>query len=435
MASKKSKRSYVGLLDEAIDNIIKDTGAGNVHLPNYPSNIDLIDFKNARIEKNNVLAGFNGGKIIAITGKSGSGKTTLGLQIGFSIIKDFDEGQLLQLDYENASNEARSKTLAYKMGLTKKELKHKYKYLNEGIYTETLYKLVKSISKKKMELYDDLKIETNEIDEEGNTIYELPPTVILVDSWAAVIPEDIGGEEELSGNMSAVSIARQNNAVVKRIIGPCARGNIIIIAINHITKKVEIGPVKTSNELNYMGNDESTPGGTAIIYMADSWIRLQASSKLEEDKNFGIKGFYVKARYCKSRSNESGRDFELVFVQKEGFSNFLTNFNYLKKLNLLKGNGKAYYFDFDPNIKFTQKKAIEIYETNKDWAKKFDDLVYDIYSEFITSSDEEIIDDNDELEEDEEIELVECINEKKDIWLGSDNKKYYSDGTPYKSKR
>lgn len=41
--------------------------------------------------------------------------------------------------------------------------------------------------------------------------------------------------------MSATSIARTNNSVIKRITGPMGSANIILIVINHINKKVEIG--------------------------------------------------------------------------------------------------------------------------------------------------------------------------------------------------
>ena len=61
--------------------------------------------------------------------------------------------------------------------------------------------------------------------------------------------------------MSATSIARQNNAVIKRITQHMAKANLMLIVINHITTKVEFNPYQRSaKELNYLGNDESCPG-------------------------------------------------------------------------------------------------------------------------------------------------------------------------------
>ena len=213
----------------------------------------------------------------------------------------------------------------------------------------------------------------------------------------------------------------------------------MLIVINHITTKVEINPYQRSaKDLNYLGNDESCPGGSSVIFLADSLIKLQAGSKLEEDKDYGIKGFMVNGLFLKTRSNEAGRPFELVFNQKIGFDDFYTNFNYLKKEKYLKGNGRAYYFDFDPDTKFTQKNVKELYDTNEEWAKLFDEFVEETYINFITTKDiddeyDEDYDDSeyDEDDSDEDVELIKCINKKKDIWKGSDGNKYYGDGTPY----
>ena len=70
------------------------------------------------------------------------------------------------------------------------------------------------------------------------------------------MPENVSEEEELSGQMSATSIARVNNSIIKRLAGPLERGNIILIAINHITQKIEINAfAKTQAAINYLKQD------------------------------------------------------------------------------------------------------------------------------------------------------------------------------------
>ena len=441
MATKKkaeSSKASGNILGNLLDSEIKNLNAsGSSVIPTYESGIKLVDWRNAREENDMIKPGFNGGKILTIIGKSGSGKTSLGLRVAFNTIRDYENGNIIHMDFENATNPARAYTIARQVGLSKSDLEGRYKYLNENIFTETFYKLVKATSKLKLEHYDELKVDYEMGDGEKHEI--LPPTVFLVDSWALVIPEDISAEDELSGTMSATSIARTNNAVIKRLNQSLVKANIMIIIINHITTKVEINPYQRSaKELNYLGNDEACPGGSSAIFLADSLIKLQAGSKLEPDKDFGVKGFYVNGTYLKSRSNDSGIPFELIFNQKIGFDDFLTNFNYLKKEKLLKGNGRAYYFDFDENTKFTQKNVKELYETDEEWAEKFDEYVTSFYENFITSSDSDIPyeedEDIDEYEDDEEeIELVKCISKINDVWLGSDGNKYYGDGTSYKS--
>lgn len=50
---------------------------------------------------------------------------------------------------------------------------------------------------------------------------------------------------------------------------------------------------------------------------------------------------------------------------------------------MLKGNGRAYYFDFDPDFKFTQKNFREKYHANPEFAEKFNAMMEDLYSDFI----------------------------------------------------
>lgn len=242
---KKSTTSKVSTssINDDIRNLIEKENLGNTTEYNeaYQTGIDMIDYRLGRVEDDELLLGLNGGKIFTIVGKSGSGKTTLALKIALCITNRFKNSQIIHLDYENASSKARTYTLAKSLGISKDSIKEKYIYLNKGIYTETLYKLVKASANLKLEKYDDLKIDTGKIDENGNPIYVLPPTIILVDSWASVIPKDISEEEELSGQMSATAMARTNNAVIKRITGCMAEANIMLFVINHLTKRVEIG--------------------------------------------------------------------------------------------------------------------------------------------------------------------------------------------------
>lgn len=232
--------------------------------------------------------------------------------------------------------------------------------------------------------------------------------------------------------MSATSIARVNNSIIKRLAGPLERGNIILIAINHITQKIEINAfAKTQAAINFLKQDESIPGGSSILYLANNIIRCTTSSKLEEDKDFGIKGFMVVGEFVKSRANEAGRKFEMVFEQSTGFDNILTNLVNFKSLGLLKGSPRAYYLEGCPDIKFTLKTFKSKYLENKELQKEVAKLVKENYVQFIPNSADYL--DKDVLAEDsenidEEVSLVKCIDKENDVWIGSDGLYYTSDG-------
>jgi len=420
--------------------------------PTYSGGIDVMDYRNGRIDHGKVSKGFDGGRIITVIGKSGSGKSSLALKIACSIVDPYINGNIFHYDFERATNTARVKAIS---GWSDDTIDKKYKNLQRDIYSESIYKIVKSIDKlkNKPETYDEIKIDSGEKDANGDPIYVLPPTVILLDSWALCIPKDISEEEDLSGQMSATSIARINNSIIKRLAGPLERGNIILIAINHLTQKIEINAfAKTQAAINYLKQDESMPGGTSIIYLANNIIRCTTSTKLDKDSGYGIKGFLVKGEFVKSRSNEAGVSFEMVFEQSTGFDNVLTNLANFKELGLLKGSPRAYYLEGCPDIKFTLKTFKTKYEENEELRDEVQRLVEENYIKFIphyekyltaeeeeknieekpkketkskkSSKKEEVI----EEVEDDEISLVECVDEEQDVWLGSDGNYYTSEG-------
>ena len=63
-------------------------------------------------------------------------------------------------------------------------------------------------------------------------------------------------------------------------------------------------------------------GGKAAMYVTDTLIKLTASSKLEEDKLWGIKGFEAKVEICKSRHAPAGA-VNMIYDQTNGFRNDL----------------------------------------------------------------------------------------------------------------
>ena len=135
--------------------------------------------------------------------------------------------------------------------------------LNSNNSAESLYKLAKAVAKKKIEKRKELEYDTGMVDFEGNAVFELPPTIILLDSIAAMQSDTNNEEDELGGQMSATAQARTNNTIIKRLIGSSTleAGNIMIFAINHITTKIDINPMaKTAADLNFLKQNESRPG-------------------------------------------------------------------------------------------------------------------------------------------------------------------------------
>lgn len=133
--------------------------------------------------------------------------------------------------------------------------------------------------------------------------------------------------------------------------------------INHITQAVSIGPTPVAADVNYLKQGEAISGGKAALYCTDTLIKITASSKLEEDKTWGIKGFEAKIEICKSRHAPSGRSVNMIYDQTNGFRNDLSMLDYIKSCGSVKGNGMAYYIEGHDEYKFKMSNFAEKFKT------------------------------------------------------------------------
>ena len=167
--------------------------------------------------------------------------------------------------------------------------------------------------------------------------------------------------------------------------------------------------------------------------MANSMIKINPKDKLDPEgssnqQKFGIKGYVSEIEIIKSRTSEAGRKVPIIYSQKDGFLNSLTNVNILKELNLLKGSPRSYYIEGKEDVKFTMKKFKSIYEENTEFAEFFDNYMKDVLRELIPDQgkldNEEAVNSEDGSTENLTFKVV---NEEEGIYKGSDGKYYDED--------
>lgn len=62
----------------------------------------------------------------------------------------------------------------------------------------------------------------------------------------------------------------------------------------------------------------------------------------------------------------------LVFSQTEGFDDLYSRFNFIKNVGRIGGNGRGFYLDTQPTLKFTLKNLKERYNTDATFTAAFD---------------------------------------------------------------
>ena len=233
-------------------------GVTSDQLPTYRTGLDLFDYKNGCVDEGIAYIGLDGGKIITLVGKSGTGKSAAAVQIACGITEKYEDSQVIHLDFERATKKLRIMNLSK---WTKEMYDEKYIYLDKDINTESTFKLIKAIYRIKSENFDALAIPSGMFNKNGDEIYALPPTVIIIDSMITMRPKDLEGKEDLPSSMVASAVAKANASFMRDIIGPVYSANIILIMVNHIMDKIDINPMqKTQAQVNYLDQGETVPG-------------------------------------------------------------------------------------------------------------------------------------------------------------------------------
>lgn len=352
----------------------------------YPTGSINFDFTNGTVvyvknsEKNMNFKyyslGITDGSLVTVIGRSGCGKTTWVIQSAANIVRSFPNSYVMHEDIEGGITEARKQKLT---GFYGEDFKKKFIVRNTGITNENFYQRIKMLYDLKMMNYKDYEYDTGCYDSCGNRIFKLQPTVVILDSVAVLMPEKYAEEEEMSGQMSTTATAKANNGLFKRIIPMLKSGGIILFAINHVRKKVEINPFShTKAQVAYLKPDEYMPGGDMAVYLANTLLRFD-DSKLKPDV-YGIDGSMVDIHLLKSRTNGAGKYATMVFNQAEGFDNDLSTFVLLKENDKIKGAGAYQYVDGHPEFKFTAKKFKTLIQSEPEFRKIVSNTAFEVLS-------------------------------------------------------
>ena len=331
----------------------------------YPTGFLGFDFANGvkvRVQNSELdydffynSVGIVDGSMVSCVGRSGCGKTTWVLQTAGNIVRGFENAAIFHEDIEGGSSSMRIRQL---LNMSEEEFKGKYIRRNTGINTDNFYERVKYIHDEKIANRSVYEYDTGLMDPDGNRIFKLQPTVVILDSLAMLTPAELTGEQasELSGSMAATSIAKLNTQLIKRIIPMLKVANIIFFVINHLLPDPSIMPKKA--QVAWLKQGERCPGGETAIYLANNLLRFNDGSKLKMEKD-GINGIKVGIQLVKSRTSDPGREIPLILDYEIGFDPELSLFEHISEMGAIKGAGAYLYFDGHEDKKFSRKKFKE----------------------------------------------------------------------------
>lgn len=165
--------------------------------------LTIFDYLNGNRSKEGLNLGIDAGKIVTVIGKPGAGKSTFAVQIAGNILKQYEQSSLFILDFEQSHGESRIKAVT---GMSDEEYEERVIIKQTGISTETVLEIAIQIKDLKLKHKKELLVPNVEghLDKKtGKVKMILPPTIMIVDSAAMMMPKDDMFKDEMTGQMSA----------------------------------------------------------------------------------------------------------------------------------------------------------------------------------------------------------------------------------------
>lgn len=367
----------MGLISDLRSNDKKGLFKSNDDFVNYSTGLLPLDYANGfwmtQIDPETgevsriPIPGVLGGKLILMFGTTGSGKTTLATQIGYSIIKPFEDGVLMLVDCEQTALKERM------CSITNNDLDDPRIVLNvDNTSIEDVLEIVNRLCEIKEDGGSQYMYEVKHRTYDRKTFKAYVPSVIIIDSLRQFNPKN-KDVVTLGNNMDnareAQAIARFLDNVINRI----NKYNITIIYTNHIQPKIDANPyAQPPRGLMLSPQTETLPRGTRPLFLAHTAIRANSiKSNMYTKDDVGFDGFMVNLMLAKSKTNFIGATLNVAFNASKGFDPIYTMFEFAKQCGIVQGKNPNLYIEGLPDMKFSRKNFSDKMINNPEFNAKF----------------------------------------------------------------
>ena len=298
-----------------------------------------------------ISLGIAAGSQVCVIGKPSTGKTTWAVGVAAAITRGIDNAFTIHYDLEQCQSYTRIQQITgFKMSEIRDEKKYK---LEQGFFSiGDIKSAIMQIYMEKTSNPKAYRYHTGKLNEFGEEIVLYVPTVIVIDSIPNLMTDinlnekkDRAKVEEVSSQTDRMRVTGEISRFYSEIIPFQKEANIIVISINQIKAKSQIGVVPEPSEMLYLGQNEAMPGGKAPQFLANLFLKFVAigSEKYTQEED-GFEGFGAKVWIIKSRTNSNGKTVHMIYDKFRGFDSLRTSFQFAKEQGLVSGNRNAYYF-------------------------------------------------------------------------------------------
>lgn len=301
------------------------------------------------------VLGMIGGTITTIFGATQGGKSALGAQLGYSIIRKYEDGFFDYVDTEKGALLDRIlKISGAKIGDPRINL------TKEHTSIEDVLEMIDKICNMKESLGNRMKYTIENYDTFGNPGKVWFPTVLMIDSLPKFNSRDFSEDNTTLGtNMDGMRSAKDLSKFMDRILDLLWRYNINLICINHLRPAQNVDRFKTQPReiLMLNPNTEHLPRGYVSQYYANLVIRVNSiKSNMTTYEQDGFTGYEAEFQIAKTRSNFMGCSFKVAFDKNIGFDPIYTLLLFARDNGLIEGRNPHLYIKEHDDMKFSRKE-------------------------------------------------------------------------------
>lgn len=325
--------------------------------------------------------------------------STFAEQIGWNIVKGFDDGLLFIVDCEKSAERERICNI---LGCPRDEprliIDKQKSSIDDVLESFDLLCKTKEAGGKKY-MYEVHNRTFN-----GDTFWTYVPTVYIIDSLPKFNCRDFN-DKDLGGNVDSMRGARDVTRFYTNVVDRAWQFNVIFIVINHIRPNLVMNPYASPPRGLMMINpqSETLPRGSVAQYYSSVYFRINskksAAYTLADD---GFTGFKCDIQLAKSRTNVVGSSFPVTFNSDRGFDPIYSMYEFANSLGLISGRNPYLVLQGFEERKFNRKEFVTLMTVDENFRNGVLTVLRPYYESLLSSKKEKVA----EVKEVPDLDLV-----------------------------
>jgi len=175
--------------------------------------------------------------------------------------------------------------------------------------------------------------------------------------------------------------ARLLSLLLPSYVARCTQNDICFLTINQLRDRMQMGQFAPAADMKFLTMGKEIPGGNSLKFNCFQLMELKVRGSLKPE-TYGFRGIAVAVNCIKNKLFSPNIPITLIGSFTTGFSNFWSNFEFLKTCKVIEAKGGWMVLNGQEERRFRTKDASRMYREND---KGFKDIFDKALSKYIKS--------------------------------------------------